>query len=75
MHGLNETAYFEKMESDNIADEEVVRAYFSTDMSPVTIGENEVFVLVDQWWRGTDSKDYGPLRIDQIIGVVKGYAQ
>lgn len=75
MHGLSETAYFEKMESDNIADEEAVRAYFSTDMSPVTIGENEVFVLVDQWWRGTDSKDYGPLRIDQIIGVVKGYAQ
>lgn len=75
MHGLNEEACFEKMESDNITDEGAVRVYFSTDMSPVTIGENEVFVLIDQWWCGTDSKDYDPLRMDQIIGVVKGYAQ
>jgi hypothetical protein len=29
--------------------------------------------LVDQWWRGTDSK--GPLQTGQIIGLVKGYAQ
>ncbi|KGR82911.1 signal peptidase I [Lysinibacillus odysseyi] len=75
MHGLNETVYFEKINPGNIADEEAARAYFSTEMPPVTVGENEVFVLVDQWWRGADSKDYGPLRTDQIIGIVKGYAQ
>ncbi|MGM9949840.1 MAG: signal peptidase I [Lysinibacillus sp.] len=75
MHGLNETAYFEKVDPSNIVDEEAIRAYFSTSLPAAAIGENEVFVLVDQWWRGTDSKDYGPLQTEQIIGLVKGYAQ
>lgn len=75
MHGLTEEAYFEKVNANNIADEEMTRKYFSTSMSPVTLGKNEVFVLVDQWWRGIDSKDHGPLQTEQIIGLVKGYAQ
>lgn len=75
MHGMNEKAYFEKVDPSNVPDAEATRAYFSTTTSPVTVGENEVFVLVDQWWRGTDSKDNGPLETEQIIGLVKGYAQ
>ncbi len=75
MHGMNEAAYFKKVNPSNIVDEEAIRAYFSTSLPAVTIGENEVFVLVDQWWRGTDSKEYGPLPTEQIIGLVKGYAQ
>ena len=75
MHGMNESAYFKKVNPSNIVDEEATRSYFSTSIPTVTVRENEVFVLVDQWWRGTDSKEYGPLPTEQIIGLVKGYAQ
>ena len=71
----NIDAYFKKVNPSNIVDEEATRSYFSTSMPTVTVRENEVFVLVDQWWRGIDSKAYGPLPTEQIIGLVKGYAQ
>jgi signal peptidase I len=34
-----------------------------------------VFILVDQWWRGTDSRDFGPLSIKKIEGIVIGYEE
>lgn len=42
-------------------------------MKPVQVTENTVFVLVYNWWRGIDSKDYGVLPIDKVKGKVLGY--
>lgn len=48
---------------------------FATSMEPVKISNAAVFVLVDQWWRGTDSKDFGELSLEAIEGKVLGYAK
>ena len=45
------------------------------NMAAVTVKENTVFILVDQWWRGTDSQEFGPLPIDEIEGVIIGLAE
>ena len=75
MHGLNEEEYFNKVQSRNIENEQCTRDYFNTNMNPVTVKENTVFILVDQWWRGIDSRDYGLLPIDRIEGIVIGYKE
>jgi len=49
--------------------------YFNTSMEPVKVSNEAVFVLVDQWWRGTDSKDFGELSLQAIEGKVLGYAK
>lgn len=71
--GLGEDAYFEQTPRRNIANEQATREYFNMDVSPVTVQENTVYLLVDQWWRGTDSKDFGPLPISEIVGIILGY--
>ena len=75
MHGLNEEEYFNNVPSRNIANEQLTRDYFNTYMNPVTVKENNVFILVDQWWRGIDSRDYGPLSLEKIEGIVIGYEE
>lgn len=75
MHGLNEEEYFKNVQSKNIANEQLTRDYFNTNTNPVTVKENTVFILVDQWWRGIDSRDYGPLPIEKIEGIVIGYKE
>ncbi|MDI2588536.1 hypothetical protein OR571_15790 [Psychrobacillus sp. NEAU-3TGS] len=42
-------------------------------MNPVEVRENKIFVLVDQWWRGTDSRDFGVLPMEEGEGKVVGY--
>ncbi|WP_223638840.1 signal peptidase I [Planococcus sp. 4-30] len=49
--------------------------YFNTSMEPVKVSSEAVFVLVDQWWRGTDSKDFGELSLEAIEGKVLGYSK
>lgn len=71
--GMGEEAYFEKMDPSNIGNEESMRSYFATNMKSVKVEENTVFVLVDQWWRGIDSRDFGGLPMDTIKGKVLGY--
>ncbi|MHA6259047.1 signal peptidase I [Sporosarcina sp. CAU 1771] len=75
MHGLGEEEYFKAVDSIVIEDEQGTRDYFNTNMDDVTVQENTVFVLVDQWWRGIDSRDYGTLPIEQIKGIVIGYKE
>ncbi|AIY05411.1 hypothetical protein Plano_1446 [Planococcus sp. PAMC 21323] len=48
---------------------------FNTTMEPVKISNEAVFVLVDQWWRGIDSREFGELPIKDIEGKVLGYAK
>jgi signal peptidase I len=73
VRGMGEEEYFEKMDPSTIENEESMRSYFATNMKSVKVEENTVFVLVDQWWRGTDSRDFGVLPIDMIKGKVLGY--
>ena len=73
--GLNEEEYFKNVPSRNIANEQLTRDYFNTNMNAVNVKENTVFVLVDQWWRGTDSRDFGPLPIEKIEGIIVGYKE
>jgi len=49
--------------------------YFATSMDPVKVSNEAVFVLVDLWWRGTDSKDFGELPLETVEGKVLGYAK
>lgn len=62
------------MNPSNIEDEQAIWDYFEMDMEPIEVEENTVFVLVDQWWRGVDSKDFGLLPLDRIEGKVLGYS-
>lgn len=51
------------------------KEYFATSMEPVKVSDEAVFVLVDQWWRGTDSRDFGELPLEAVEGKVLGYAK
>lgn len=42
-------------------------------MNPIKVEENTVFVLVDMWLRGSDSKDFGLLPLENVKGKVLGY--
>ena len=70
--GLTKEEYFETAGLNNINKEEMEK-YFNTSMEPMKVEENTVFVLVDMWWRGTDSKDFGLLPVENIQGKVLGY--
>lgn len=73
--GFGEEEYFEVTPSSAIADEQATRAYFNMDMPAENVEGNTVFILVDQWWRGYDSREYGPLPIGEIEGVITGTAE
>lgn len=73
--GATEEEYFENTDLSHIADVEEVKRYFKTEMNPITVEKGTVFVLVDQWWRGTDSKNFGLLPVERIQGTVLGYSK
>lgn len=70
--GLTKQQYFETVNLNNINKEEMEK-YFNTSMDSIKVEKNTVFVLVDMWWRGTDSKDFGVLPVENIQGKVLGY--
>lgn len=72
-NGMDEDVYFEGLTSINKAKEKAWRKYYSTSMKPVKVEEKTVFVLVDNWWRGHDSKNFGLLEIERIEGQILGY--
>jgi len=73
--GATEEEYFEHADLSGVEDIDAVKRYFKTEMNPVHVEEGTVFVLVDQWWRGTDSKDFGLLPVERIQGTVLGYSK
>ena len=75
MRGMKEKEYFDAEDLSHIENKESTREYFHTSMVPVEVPTGSVFVLVDQWWRGTDSKDFGALPIERIEGKVLGYVK
>ncbi|MFS0689675.1 signal peptidase I [Sporosarcina sp. 179-K 8C2 HS] len=73
--GAGEEEYFNTVPSSVYRDEKGIRDYFNMNMAAVTVEENTVFILVDQWWRGYDSREYGPLPIGEIEGIITGTAE
>jgi signal peptidase I len=73
VRGMEEKEYFEKVKPVNRAYDKSWQEYFATTMEPVKVTENTVFVLVDHWWRGTDSREFGILSMDNVEGKVLGY--
>lgn len=73
--GLGEKEYFELTPSNAIVDAQSTRDYFNMDMEAVSVKKDTVFILVDQWWRGYDSREYGPLPIEKIEGIITGTAE
>ena len=71
--GMEQDEYFEKVAPANRGDKESLEEYFATTMEPVKVEGNTIFVLGDNWWRSTDSKDYGVLPLDNVEGKVLGY--
>lgn len=72
--GLKKDEYFERVEAENVNIEEMEK-FFNTSMEPITVGENTVFVLVDTWWRGRDSREYGAIPMEELKGKVLGYEE
>ncbi|RDU36492.1 signal peptidase I [Neobacillus piezotolerans] len=46
---------------------------FKENMPRIKIPDSAVFVLSDDWFRGTDSRNFGPLNVSAIEGKVLGY--
>lgn len=73
--GVGEEEYFNTVPSSRYTDEKGIRDYFNMDMAAVSVKEDTVFILVDQWWRGYDSREYGPLPTGKIEGIITGIAE
>lgn len=73
--GATEEEYFKNNDLSGVVDVASVKRYFKTEMNPIQVEVGTVFVLVDQWWRGTDSKDFGVLPVERIQGTVLGYSK
>ncbi|MGN7386311.1 signal peptidase I [Sporosarcina sp. SAFN-015] len=73
--GAGEEEYFNTVPRSVYRDEQSTREYFNMNMAAVPVEENTVFILVDQWWRGYDSREYGPLPIGEIEGIITGTAE
>lgn len=74
-NGMNEEEYFANVPPENRVNDEQWREYFATSMEPIKVEEGAVFVLIDNWWRGFDSKDFGLLPVERIQGKVLGYKE
>jgi|SRR5690625_437861 len=70
--GLAEEEYFEKAESENV-NIKGMKEYFNTSMNPVKVEEDKYFILIDMWWRGKDSREFGLIYFEQLEGIVVGY--
>ncbi|PPA69568.1 signal peptidase I [Jeotgalibacillus proteolyticus] len=71
--GLTGEEYFEEVDPSTRINDESWKEYFATTMKAVEVPDNTVFVLGDNWWRSVDSREFGPVPEDVIIGKVLGY--
>ncbi|SIT90977.1 signal peptidase I [Edaphobacillus lindanitolerans] len=72
VRGDGEKEYFEKTPKENY-DSAAMKEYFQTSMEPVVVKDHTVFVLVDHWWRGYDSRYFGLIPNSEIKGVIVGH--
>ncbi|MGB2993906.1 MAG: signal peptidase I [Paenisporosarcina sp.] len=73
--GMDEEEYFKRVDPVNRGNEEDDKDYFATTTDPVKVVENTVYVLVDNGSRGVDSRYFGVLSIEGIVGNVLGYSK
>lgn len=61
--------------SFSLSEEELV--FFNESMDEIQLSKGQIFVIGDNWWRGVDSRLFGPLEQDavegKVIGVTKDY--
>lgn len=74
IRGMEEEEYLDQADLSHVNDLAWVKSYFNFNLEPIKVDEETVFVLVDHWWRGTDSKDFGLLPMERIQGKVLGYS-
>ncbi|MBP0726984.1 signal peptidase I [Bacillus sp. RG28] len=77
-NGISELATYKmnlKKSGKSIINEKEWMKYFTRNLKPITVKENEVFILADNSWRVKDSFDFGPLSKDNIEGKVLGKAK
>lgn len=74
VRGLPKEEYFEKVSPENRNGYSMLE-HFNTTIEPVYVNEGTLFILVDHWWRGTDSRDYGPIPIEKVKGKIIGYEE
>lgn len=74
VRGLTKEEYFEKVSPENRNGYSMLE-HFNTTIEPVYVNEGTLFILVDHWWRGTDSRDYGPVPIEKVKGKIIGYEE
>ncbi|MBM7621188.1 signal peptidase I [Bacillus tianshenii] len=43
------------------------------NFAKMTVPDGHYFLMGDLWWRSVDSRKYGPVPIDNMIGLVEGY--
>lgn len=55
--------------------EQQTEAYYNLAMPAITVEEGTIFVLVDAWWRGYDSRRFGLIPVDTVKGIVLGYEE
>lgn len=56
--------------SFSLSKEELV--FFNESMEEIQLSKQQIFVIGDNWWRGVDSRLFGPLALDAIEGKVIG---
>lgn len=67
--GMDMKSYFAKAKEQSYLKEED----FKVNMPPVKVPDSAVFVLSDDWIRGTGSHHFGPVEKSEIKGKVLGY--
>ena len=74
VRGLAKEEYFEKVSPENRNGYSMLDHY-NTTTEPVYVNEGTLFILVDHWWRGTDSRNYGPIPLEKVKGKIIGYEE
>lgn len=70
VRGMNKEEYFSNA---NKLHSTMPEETFEENMAATVVPQDSYFILCDQWWRGVDSKEYGPIEFEAIKGKVLGY--
>ncbi|WP_107838544.1 signal peptidase I [Metasolibacillus meyeri] len=71
--GMNKEQYFQEVAPEKRMNH--AEKYFNESMPAITVEDNTVFVLVDCWWRGHDSRYFGLIPMEAMQGIVLGYEE
>lgn len=76
-YGFTEEDYvaFMKEKDPGYVMSDLDRQLFGTDMKKIRIPDDNYFVINDNWWRSVDSRSFGPVPANRIIGKVVGVSR